>query len=477
MNRSLNFLWLSLALFIVLCLAFLLPIEPHDYWLYLRIGQDTLRLGAVPRYDTLTFTHSGQPVFYQAWLAALLFWLTYAAGGLTLTFLLRGLLLALTYTLLWQGMRQQGAGPRLASLLLLLAALTGSNNWSLRPQIFAYPLFVATLWLLWNWQQGKERMLWLLPGLGALWANLHGSFVLLFLLAGMAWLLGEGKRTSLLLWMVLTLLATLINPRGIDVFGYVVGMLRSPADQLFSAEWRPPLNEGWQMNLFFAWLLLFMPLVAFSPRRLSRLEWGWFLAFGWLALSGLRYVIWFLNLLAVLTAALLADFDQRWFDRPPAQIRPRLNLVTGSLLLLLPLSLLPGLRQAWWPAAPAPYSLTNTPVAAVRWLAEHPDLPGPLWSGYVFGSYLSFALPSRPVWIDTRFYLYPPSQWQRYQSIARAEYNWETLLAEEKVNLLMISVVNEPRLLEAVSASSHWCPQYRDAYAAIYLRCPGGGTP
>ncbi|MGC8855816.1 MAG: hypothetical protein ACP5QU_03365 [Anaerolineae bacterium] len=477
MNRSLNFLWLSLALFVVLCLAFLLPIEPHDYWLYLRIGQDTLHLGTVPRYDTLTFSRAGQPVFYQAWLAALIFWLTYAAGGLTLTFLLRALLLALTYACLWQWMRHQGAGPRLSSLLLLLAALAGSNNWSLRPQIFAYPLFTATLGVLWNWQRGKNRTLWLLPLLSALWVNLHGSFVLLFLLAGLAWLLGEGNRTSLFRWTGLALLATLLNPRGIEVFGYVTAMLRSPADQLFSAEWRPPLNEGWQMNLFFAWLLLFIPLVAFSPRRFSRLEWGWFLALGWLALSGLRYVIWFLNLLAVLTAALLQDFGLRWLDRPPEKIRPPLNFVTGSLLLLLPLSLLPGLRSAWWPAAPAPYSLPNTPVTATRWLAEHPNLPGPLWSGYVFGSYLSFALPSRPVWIDTRFYLYPPSQWQRYQAIARAEYNWETLLAEEKVNLLMISVVNEPRLLEAVSLSPHWCLQYRDAYAAIYLRCVVGGAP
>jgi hypothetical protein len=477
MNRSLNFLWLSLALFILLSLAFLLPIEPHDYWLYLRIGQDTLRLGAVPQYDTLTFTRSGQPVFYQSWLAAVLFWLIYATGGLTLTFLLRGLLLALAYGLLWYLMIQQGAGPRLSSFLLLLAALAGSNNWSMRPQIFAYPLFVATLWVLWNWQRGKEQTLWLLPLLSALWANLHGSFILLFLLGGVAWLLGEGKRSSLFVWITISLAAALINPHGIQVFGYVVGMLRSPADQLFSAEWRPPANEGWQMNLFFAWLLLFAPLVAFSSRRLSRLEWGWFLLFGWLALSGLRYVIWFLNILAVLTAALLQDGGRRWLDRPPAAIRPRLNLAIGSLLLLLPLSLLPGLRQAWWPSAPAPYSLSNTPVAATRWLSAHPSLPGPLWSGYVFGSYLSFALPSRPVWIDTRFYLYPPSQWQRYQAIARAEYNWETLLAEEKVNLLMISVANEPRLLAAVSASPHWCLQYRDEYAAIYLRCSVGGAP
>ena len=78
-------------------------------------------------------------------------------------------------------------------------------------------------------------------------------------------------------------------------------MLTSPSDQLFATEWRPPVNAGWQMNIFFAWLLLFIPLAALSPRRLSVLEWVWFLGFGWLALSGLRYVIWFMFIMALLS--------------------------------------------------------------------------------------------------------------------------------------------------------------------------------
>ena len=53
------------------------------------------------------------------------------------------------------------------------------------------------------------------------------------------------------------------------------------------------VNRGWQANLFFAWLLVFVPLAALSPRKLSLLEWVIFLFFGWMALIGLRYVIWF----------------------------------------------------------------------------------------------------------------------------------------------------------------------------------------
>ncbi len=87
---SAAFLWLALVLFIALCIAFLLPVTPQDYWWYLRIGRDTLSSGAVPRLDSLTFSQTGTPVDYQSWGAAVVFWLIYRLGGLTLTGLLRG---------------------------------------------------------------------------------------------------------------------------------------------------------------------------------------------------------------------------------------------------------------------------------------------------------------------------------------------------------------------------------------------------
>ena len=105
-----SFLWLGLVLMIALSIAFLLPVTPQDFWWYLRIGRDTLASGAVPRLDTLTFSQAGTPVVYHSWGAALLFWLIYRLGGLTLTVLLRGVLLGAAFVLVWAAARQAGAG-------------------------------------------------------------------------------------------------------------------------------------------------------------------------------------------------------------------------------------------------------------------------------------------------------------------------------------------------------------------------------
>jgi hypothetical protein len=472
--NSYDWLWLSLTLLPLLSIAFLLPLSPQDYWWYLRLGQDILRTGVVPSVDIYSFTRAGEPFFYQAWLAAILFFKTYQTGGISLTFFLRGLVIAVTYALLWFLAREAGAGPRLASLVTILAALVGSSNWSFRPQLLTYPLFMLTLTLLIRWSQGRQRGLWLLPVLSVLWVNLHGSYPLLFVLGGLALVFGQGEKKRLGIIVGIGLVALLINPHGFRAFWYVPNMLTAASNQL-SIEWAPMVNRGWQANLFFAWLLAFAPLTALAARKkLALLDWIYFLTFGWLALSGLRYVIWFSFILAVQTAALLAGWNASLFDRPIQIERRPANLLASMLLLVLPLVALPGVRELWWQQAPRPYHSTN-PVAAAEWLSEHPELEGPLLSDFSYSSYLIFALPSRPVWIGTRFELYPAGQWKKYTDIMSASPHWQDLLDGEGINLIMLSTTGEPALITALQETAHWCQGYLDEDAVVFYRaetCP-----
>ncbi|NTV37701.1 MAG: hypothetical protein HGA82_00650 [Anaerolineales bacterium] len=489
-------LWLGLVLAIALAIAFLLPVTPNDYWWYLRVGRDTLTQGTVPATDALTWSQTGTLVAYHSWGTAVLFWLVYKLGGLTLTVLLRGLLVAAAYGLTWLTARKLGAGRVGAAVVLLLAVLASSNNWSLRPQLLAYPLFALALFILYKWHSGGkllntkdtkqhegkpltilakffrpgQNLVYWLPLISLVWVNLHGSFVMLILLVGAALVFGRGDRRPLVLAVAGVVLATLVNPRGVGAWTYVVQSLTVPSSQLFSAEWRPPVNDNWQMNLFFLWLLAFPALAAFSPRKLSLLEWTWFLGFGFLALWGERYVIWFVFILTVLTASLLADWETKYLGDPKPG-SPLLNRTLSLVFILLTLSLLPGVRDIWWPDAPE--ATENTPVAAVAWLAEQDQLPGPLWSEIGFSSYLEFVLPERPTWIDTRFEVFPVDQWQTYKDISEANYNWQTLLDNTGAHLLMVSTMTQPELVSALDGSSAWCEIYRDDVAVLYQPCGG----
>ena len=471
-HQSMSLLWLSITLFVVLGLAFLLPVNPNDFWWYVRIGRDTLASGEIPMVDTFSSTRAGSPVVYHSWLSSIIFWRFFKTGGISLVVLLRGLMIGAAYTLLWLFAHRMGAGARLATILTLAAALSGSNNWAVRPQIFTYLLFLITLWVLWDWHEGKKNAPWFLPVLSLLWVNIHGSFALFFLLGGVSFIFGRGDRRALAIAMGAAMVVALLNPRGWQAWTYVFDMLSAPSNQLFSKEWLPPLNNNWQTNLFFLWMLLFPLAVAHSSRRLDRFEWVLFLLFGILAFSGLRYVIWEIFILVILSAALLAEFGNRWLDKPDRKGIPAIDISLSVLFLLLSFVFFPSVRFALWKdTAPSIYS--NTPIEAAQWLSSHPELPGPLWADLAFSSYLVFALPERPVWIDTRFEVYPVEHWQKFKAIDSARWDWQTLLDEAGANLLMISRASQPELLGALEKSTTWCDVYQDEQAVIFTRCDG----
>lgn len=468
-TRSYDLLWLSIALLPLIGLSFMLSVPAQDYWWYLRLGKDILAEGAVPLVDTMGYSRAGLPIFYQQWLSGILFYLVYQAGGVTLTFLLRAVLIGLTYAAIWFLMRSW-VGARTATILLIVLGMATSSNWMIRPQLFAYPLFILCFFAIYEWQKGNNRWLFLLPLSTFLWANLHGSFVLPFLLAGAALVFGNGNRKLMFYAILAMLIASLLNPHGLGVWQYLVFILNNPSDYLFSVEWRPPTKEGWQMNIFFAWMLAFVPLAAFSKNKLSLLEWILFLGFGWLALSGMRYVIWFMFLLAIFTAKLVSEWTNAYIDKPIEKINPRINTFIASMLFLVPLVFLPGVRDSWWEGAPEIYELTTTPLEAVEYLKSREQLPGPLWNDYAFGSYLEFALPSRPTWMDTRMYSFPLEQWEEYVRVTNAE-GWQEMFDREGINLLLLSQAGQPDLVKAVSSSDMWCEEYHDEYAVIFSRC------
>lgn len=475
-NDPLALVWLALLLFFVLILLFLLPLVPNDFWWYLRLGQDILHTGALPAVDAYSYTAAGTPFIYHAWLSAVTLWFTFQAGGVPLTFVLQGVVIGLFYLFFWLSAREVGINYRLATLLLIAAALAGSNNWQTRPQIFGYLLFAITVWIVLRWQNGKNGTLLLVPLLAVLWINLHGSFIMLYLCLGAALVFGVGDRKLMLAALAAALVFSLINPDGLRVFSNTWSVLFDNAsNKYFGAEWQPPLNRGWQMNIFFGWLLLLIPLAYFSSTKIPGLLWVWLVGFGWLALTGERYVFWVLPILVLVTGLLLQPWLARLAPTGRTRPRPRLAGLLALGLLALPVAFLPGLREGWWPQAP-PAVTNSTPVEAARWLQAHPELPGELWNDYAYGSYLIYALPERKVWIDTRLYPYSTGHMQDYLTVSQGAYGWEEILQRDGVNLVFAYRPDQPDLVRRLDDHPGWCAVYRDEYAAIFARQPDSQT-
>ncbi len=464
-----GFLIFALVLMLLLTIAVLLPLFPNDFFPYVRIGQEIIRTGGIPTTEFMTFTQPGQPAVYLYWLPSLIFLGLYNLGGVTLVSLISALCIGGFCTLLWLCLREIKAGALTAGFVLLITTVVGINYWATRPQLFTYPLFGLALLAILRWQRRDERLIWWLPLASLLWANLHGSFIVLFFLLAPAILFCNGNRKKLVWVTLASLAATCINPYGFGLWGSMFSMVNSDSIRLFSVEWRLPSNEGWQANIFFATLLAIPALVAWLKPKIAPLYWAWFLGFGWMALSATRYGVWFLPVEAILLAMILSPFFARHLEGRNRFQNRAMNRVLGIVLLLMPLAMLPGVRQTWWQNAP-PVNSETTPVEAVEWLTQHPELPGEIWSDFTFSTYLTWALPERKVFMTNRFEDFPAAQFEENHRIAEADDDWQSLLDQYSINLLMPSFKYQPDLIAAASASDVWREVYRDDRAVIYAR-------
>ena len=464
-----GFLVYSLVMMVLLSISVLLPLLPNDFWPYLRIGEEILKNRSIPTTEFMTYTQFGHPAVYLFWLPSLIFLGLYNLGGILLIEIISALCIGGFYTFLWLAMRELRANPLIAGIILFITALIGVNDWSTRPQIFTLPLFGLALLLVIKWQKLDNRFLWLLPVISMIWANFHASFIVLFFILIPALLIGKGNRKRLLLITLFSLFSTLINPYGIGLWSNLFAMVHNTSIINFSLEWQPPTNSGWQANLFFGILLLIPVLTAFSKPRIYLLYWIWFLGFGWMALSAVRYIAWFLPFEAILLIMLLNPIISRSQKRFNFFTNRKINLVIGIALLLLPISLLPGIRGLWWNQAPPLYN-ERTPVNATNWLKQNSQLPGELWSDFSYSTYLTYALPERKLFMTNRFEDFPAQQLSDNRRIDEATYDWQTILDKYKVNLIMASTTSEPNLIQAALSSPNWREVYRDDQTVIFIR-------
>jgi hypothetical protein len=175
--RGLLPLWVGAGVYAVFVLAGNhLLIDPDTMW-QITIGRWIVDHGMVPHTDVYSFTMRGQPWISTQWLAQVAFAAVFSLAGWTGPVVLASACIAATFALLTRYLaRHLGESTTLVFVAAALA-LTVPHLLA-RPHVLALPVMMA--WLGGLVAAADRRVapsFWLLP-LMALWANLHGGFVL-----------------------------------------------------------------------------------------------------------------------------------------------------------------------------------------------------------------------------------------------------------------------------------------------------------
>jgi hypothetical protein len=234
-----------------------------DLWGHVLFGGEIVRTGHIPLRDGFSFL-SDRPWINHEWLSECTMYLAYAlAGGVGLVFLklalVAGMLGGVVTSL--RGRVSGGAGRDLLIALVLIGTFAQANH--VRPQIFSLAVFAWLLALL-TTSRGPALRLLLIPGVMALWVNLHGGWMVgggvlaLWTASTLVSAAPKAEKALLLATGMLSLAATLLNPYGWRMWQFLwetVGFGRADI-----AEWQPVFRVG--AAFMIAWSLLAMAAAA-----------------------------------------------------------------------------------------------------------------------------------------------------------------------------------------------------------------------
>ncbi len=398
--------WLRMALLAlaasVLLALFSREISDFDFWWTLKSGQYIAQTHLLPAPDPFAFTtplahdvYAGEAVVRRfnltfEWLAQLIFYGIYTAGGFGGIVLFRALLLSGCCALVgWIAWRRTGGFYRALAAIFAAAGVMAIYFTNDRSYLFTFLFLAATLAIL-----ESGRRLWLLPAIALIWANCHGGFFLQWIAVGAycaeaAWLRyrGSPKPGERTLWIVLAgcIVASAANPNGYRVL-QVLGYFRGSFLQSKLLEWQTP--SLWPLTAFSALLFAAAGGLVWARGRVRPVDWLLFAAFAAAALMAQRNVF----LVAFWAPVILVSYIP-WRRAVPAIAH---YAAAAAGVCALGVCLARGssfqLRAAEW----------RFPAGAADFLLAH-HLASPLFNTYEFGGYLMWRLwPEERVFIDGR---------------------------------------------------------------------------
>jgi hypothetical protein len=447
-----------------------------DLAYHLRAGAEILATRAIPATDTWTFTVSGEPWTNQQSGAQVLFAAVFQLGGWTGLVLLRAVLVGVAFGAMFLGAREQGLPVRWAALLTLVAFLLSAVALALRPQLLGVVLFAITLLLLLR-RHRSLRVVWLVPLLALAWANLHGSFVLVAVAVGWAWLEDAIARHPATLRTaavgVVALLATFVNPFGPGVWAYALGIASNTAIGSRVSEWQPPTITDPQGILFYGSVALVAAVLVARRRRVRLTSLALLLPLLALGIQAVRGLAWWPIGAAVVVAGVLAP-SSTGVAPPgePARATPpvlrRLNALTAVALVLVGVALLPVWRPADPVTGPAGV-VTYAPPGITATLRDLADPDDRLFHPQVWGSWLEFAVPQARTFVDSRIELFPARVWEDYDTVMGARPGWDAVLDRWGVTIVVVAADGNPALLPALTHAG-WHEAYLDDDGWVFIR-------
>lgn len=468
------------------CMAFSVGFVPDetDFWQHLAVGRALWTTLAIPQTQVWTWPTFGAPDVLPSWLFRVLLWPFWDHLGVWGLYLWRWLTTLAAFALLWAAGRRMGARGFAPLVAIALAVLVYRSRAQIRPETLVAVLLAAELWILEARRAGgADRTPWLVL-VAWLWANVHISYYLAFLVA-VCYLADDLRRGAprgrLALVLVAMAAVSFLNPFGARALWQPFDFaLRGRAEPIYldvlelkPVDWRASWTTGLPL-LVLVWPLL---MAARARRR------GWDLAEILLLVSfvaaglAVRRFTGFLAIVA--TPFLMRDLDEWVRGRTwPRWTAPAAARAALAAFFCVAISLPEWVRADRRPGIGL--RMERFPVRAAEFMAAH-GVGGRGFNPFYLGGWLlhrfwpdrerlpfmdihQAGTPEIRLWYMRAFYR--PVGWAELDRRFRFDY---VLL--DRVQF------GADRLMDFVDADSSFALVFVDDAAALYVRRSGRLAP
>jgi hypothetical protein len=454
---------------------------------HIQTGEIILQTLQVPTYDPYSFHNPPLRWTAHEWLSEVIMAMLFRASGLTGVVIFFAVLLSLTHWLLFQSLRLRFNDIFLCVVITLIATASSSIHWLARPHAFSLLFVVIWCHYLDQFQHtSRNNALPYLPLLMVIWVNLHGGFIIGLLLLTV-YLTGNifyalvsprikannhvRKAKILLIVLVSTVGACLLNPSGIDILWFPI---RVAADRFIADQVIEFLSPNFHEALPFKYMLLAtIGALALSRSALNLIDAILLVLLCYMALYSARHISLFAIVIAPILLKSLQDvllqvpdrFLRFYHERVDNFLRIDRN-VNGYLWPIVSIAAIFVLAGVG--AINYGFSVRNFPVAAVEFLKKEP-ITGNMFNSDEFGDYIIFAAwPKYRVFMDGRSDMYGEKFGRDYLRAAHGLPGWKEVFEKYSISWVMFDT-NSP-LTAALQDHRDWQPIYTDAVATIFVK-------
>ncbi len=444
-----------------------------DTGYHIRVGQWVLQNHSVPVHNPFSFAAPELRWYAFEWLSQVCFAALYGWGGLKAVVLFSGVVLASTFAIvLWHAI-WRGANILVSVALVLAAGSASSLHFHARPHIFTMLLLAITTWIVARDRVQHTPMLWILPAIAILWANLHGGFAFFLVLAALL-VVGcalEGRWKDIRRYGLLLLLsgaAITVNPYGVRLPLHVFEVARakwmlSLVDEFKAPDFRSESHLAFMVLLFLS-LAVVVPLL--RKNRITEVLWILFL--GYSSLISVRHITAFAIVCAPIVAVEWTALLGEWKAARPLLDAFRIPADKFAHVGIWPVIFVCGIALAGGIAWPTDFASKEFPVAIAAAAPQALLDQSRIFTTDQWANYLIFKNPNRRVFLDSQHQMYGEKILTDALGMMAGRPDWRERLDHYRIEVVLCE--HDAVLSSLLEKDAGWRKVVEDRQASLFAR-------